>query len=86
MKETGMVMVIDDNFPDADKNIALHTTAKVGTVILVTNAASKESVYVRVVGLLQTDDEQVVIMISPKAAKIIGIKGSKGQVQLSFAQ
>lgn len=86
VKETGMVMVIDDNFPDADKNIALHTTAKVGTVILVTNAASKESVYVRVVGLLQTDDEQVVIMISPKAAKIIGIKGSKGQVQLSFAQ
>jgi LysM repeat protein len=85
-KETGLAMVIDDNFPDADKNIALHTTAKVGTIILVTNNASKESVYVRVVGLLQTDDKNVVIMISPEAAKTIGIKGSKGQVQLSFAQ
>lgn len=86
VKEAGMVMVIDDNFPDADKNIALHTTAKVGTIILVTNNASKESVYVRVVGLLQTDDKNVVIMISPEAAKTIGIKGSKGQVQLGFAQ
>jgi LysM repeat protein len=85
-KETGTVMVIDDNFPDADKNIALHPTAKVGTIILVSNNASNESVYVRVVGLLQSDDKNVVIMISPEAAKTIGIKGSKGQVQLSYAQ
>ncbi len=86
VKEAGMVMVIDDSFPDADKNIALHPTARVGTIILVSNNASKESVYVRVVGLLQSDDKNVVVMISPEAAKTIGIKGSKGQVQLSYAQ
>lgn len=84
--EAGTVMVIDDSFPDADKNIALHPTARVGTIILVTNNASKESVYVRVVGLLQSDDKSVVVMISPEAAKTIGIKGSKGQVKLSYAQ
>ncbi|MFX3626093.1 MAG: LysM peptidoglycan-binding domain-containing protein [bacterium] len=86
VKEAGTVMVIDDSFPDADKNIALHPTARVGTIILVSNNASKESVYVRVVGLLQSDDKNVVVMISPEAAKTIGIKGSKGQVQLSYAQ
>ncbi len=87
VKETGFAMIIDENFPDKDKNIALHTTAKVGTIILVNNPANSKSVYVRVVGKLQTDDKAILLMISPEAAQTLGVKNnSRTKLSLSYAQ
>lgn len=87
VKETGFAMIIDENFPDKDKNIALHTTAKVGTIILVNNPANGKTVYVRVVGKLQTDDKAILLMISPEAAQTLGVKNnSRTKLNLSYAQ
>ena len=87
INETGMALVIDKNFADADKNIALHPKAAVGTIILVTNPANKKTVYVRVVGKLESDDKSLLIMISPEAARKLGAAPEgKLKLQLSYAQ
>lgn len=87
VQETGMVLVIDKSFPDADKNIALHTKAPVGTIILVTNPANNRSLYVRVVGKLESDDKSLIMMISPTAANELGAAlTGKVKLTLSYAQ
>lgn len=87
VKETGFAMIIGDDFPNKDKNIVLHTNARVGTVILLTNPANGKTVYVRVVGKLQTDDSGILLMISPEAAQTLGIKpNAKAKLNLSYAQ
>lgn len=87
VQETGMVLVIDKSFPDSDKNIALHTKAPVGTIILVTNPANNRSLYVRVVGKLESDDTSLIMMISPAAANELGTAlTGKVKLTLSYAQ
>ncbi len=87
VQETGLVLVVDKSFPDADKNIALHTKAPVGTIILVTNPANNRSLYVRVVGKLESDDTSLVMMISPAAANELGAPlTGKVKLTLSYAQ
>lgn len=87
VQEAGMVLVIDKSFPDSDKNIALHTKAPVGTIILVTNPANNRSLYVRVVGKLESDDTSLIMMISPAAANELGTAlTGKVKLTLSYAQ
>lgn len=87
IKQEGYGMVIEDkDFPDIEKNIALHATAKVGTIILVTNTANGKTVYVRVVGKLKSDDKSIILLLSPEAAKTIEAKDNKVKLRLSYAQ
>ncbi|HYG16247.1 MAG TPA: hypothetical protein VEC12_10885, partial [Bacteroidia bacterium] len=85
--ETGMGLVIDKNFPDANKNIALHVSAQVGTIVKITNPANNREVYVRVVGQLKTDAKGVIIMISPEAANQLGASlTEKVKLTLSYTR
>lgn len=87
IKETGMALVIDKNFPEAEKNIALHTKAPVGTILMVTNPANNRVVYLRVVGKLESDDRDLLLMISPAAANELGAPlTGKVKLTLSYAQ
>jgi LysM repeat protein len=87
IKETGMALVIDKNFPEAEKNIALHTKAPVGTILMVTNPANTRVVYLRVVGKLESDDRDLLLMISPAAANELGAPlTGKVKLTLSYAQ
>jgi LysM repeat protein len=87
IKEAGMALVVDKNFPEADKNIALHTKAPVGTILMVTNPANGRTVYLRVVGKLESDDKDLLLMISPAAANELGAPlTGKVKLSLSYAQ
>ena len=82
-----MGLVIDKNFPDANKNIALHVSAQVGTIVKITNPANNREVYVRVVGQLKTDAKGVIIMISPEAANQLGASlTEKVKLTLSYTR
>jgi len=87
VNETGWALVIEKEFPDADKNVALHTTAPTGTIILVTNPGNGKAIYVRVAGKLETTDKTLLLMISPEAARNLGANPEgKIKLQLSYAK
>lgn len=85
--ESGMALVIDKNFPEAEKNIALHISAPVGTILMVNNPQNGRTVYLRVVGKLETQDKTLLLMISPTAANELGVPlTGKVKLTLSYAQ
>lgn len=87
INETGWALTIDKNFPEADKMIGLHLNAPVGGLVTVTNLANNKLVYVRVVGQLKSDDQDLLMMISPEAARALGVKGDeKFKIKLNYLQ
>ena len=83
--EQGAASWINDEQVNPNKFYALHRSAPIGTIIKVTNILNKQSVFVKVVGVLQeTGDSNVIIKISKAAAKKLGVTESKFQAELSY--
>lgn len=70
-----------------NKNFAHHFNAPLGTVIMVNNPATNKTVFVKVVGNFNIEDEQSsVIKLSELSASSIGLDSEGGMVSLSYAR
>ncbi len=64
---------------------ALHATAKIGSIMQVTNAASKKTIHVKVIGRMpKAYEDNTEILISPAAAKAIKALDARFIVNIKF--
>ncbi len=85
VSEAGMGELIDQK-SDANKFLALHKTAPVGTIMAVRNPSNDQTVYVRVIGKLPStgDNDKLVVKLSRKACQQIGVSDKRFRVELSY--
>lgn len=81
--EQGIAEMIDAG-ASTNKFLALHRTAPVGTLIKVANQANGQSVWVKVIGKLNSAGD-VVIKISPKAFEKLSPKDKRIRADLSYS-
>jgi len=85
-EERGVVAWFGDGETNKGKFYALHRTAPLGTIIKVTNRMNNNSVYVKVVGILQEtgDNENIICKITLAAAQRIGVIDQRFTADLSY--
>jgi LysM repeat protein len=85
IKETGVAEVIEGS-EGTEKYLALHRTAKIGTIMQVRNDLNDQIVFVRVLGKLPNTgvDKKVIIRISKKAFEKLGGVDYKFPVEISY--
>lgn len=85
MVETGLAELIE-NSGDSRKYLALHRTAKIGTIIRVKNEMNDREVFVRVLGNLPDTgiNDKVLIKISQAAFDRLNAIDKKFRVQISY--
>ena len=83
--EKGVAEVIPGS-ETTEKNLALHKTAKIGTIMQVKNELNDQIIFVRVLGRLPDTgvDEKVIIRISKKAFQKLGGVDYKFPVEISY--
>lgn len=69
INETGKISISNDHPSlDANRNFVLHHSARIGTILMVTNPSTNQSVFARVVGnFKQEGDNKNVLVIMPGA-------------------
>lgn len=69
-----------------DDYFALHRTAPIGSVIQVTNPLKKKTVYAKVIARIpdQAYGDDIVVVLSPSVAKILGAKDPKFFVEIKY--
>jgi len=74
----------DINKTKANKLYALHNTAKVGSIIAVTNLMYNRTVYAKVIGRIseRTHGADVKVVVSPTVAKMLGAKDPRFYVSV----
>ena len=83
MIETGMAELID--VPDnSGKYLALHKSAPIGTLVLVKNLANGQSIWVKVIGRLPSNDTKLVIKLSPKAFERLNAVDKRIRAEISY--
>ncbi len=85
ISEKGVAEVIAGS-ESTEKYLALHRTAKIGTIIQVRNDLNDQIVFVRVLGKLPNNgvDDKVIIRISKKAFEKLGGVDYKFPVEISY--
>ncbi|GGK71559.1 LysM peptidoglycan-binding domain-containing protein [Rufibacter glacialis] len=85
VNESGMAEQIETR-TDANKFLALHKTAPVGTIMAVKNPMNDQTVYVRVIGKLPAtgDNDKVLVKLSKKACQQIGAVDKRFRVEVSY--
>lgn len=85
--EEGVAELIEEDEP-SKKFLALHKTAKVGTVIKIRNLKNDLTVYVRVVGQIPntSDNENVLIKINKRAHDQLKALDPRFMAELSYFQ
>lgn len=87
VKEKGMAAVALDESLDDKRSYALHATAPIGTIIMITNTDNNKSAFVRVVGRFESNDNQMIIKVSASSAERLGIEpNQKVNVRLNYAK
>lgn len=87
VKEKGFATLLSEDEARTDKNYCFHHEAEKGTVIMVTNPATQKSVFVKVVGELDFNEgDAIVIRITPAAAKSIGMDQNNQRVEINYAR
>lgn len=84
--ENGIAVKVSDDDIDQLRNIALHKSAPVGTIIMVTNPMTNKQVFVRVVGNIPSgaDAPEVLIKLTQTTAEKLGARDKKFLVKLSY--
>ena len=85
VKQRGIAVWSKESSRDT-KLYAMHRTAKIGTVIKVYAPAAKRTLYVKVMGKLSDNIHRgdVVLYLSPSAAKSLGAVNERLRVELSY--
>lgn len=87
ISEEGRATWLDDSYISTKKCLALHRSAKQGSIIKVTNLMNNRSVYVKVVGFLdQNEDDRTLITISKTAAELIGVRDDFFRAKLEYVE
>jgi len=83
--EKGVAETIEGS-DNTDKYLALHRTAKIGTIMQVRNDLNDQIVFVRVLGKMPNNgvDDKVIIRISKKAFQKLGGVDYKFPVEISY--
>lgn len=87
VREEGVAELIEEEEP-ASKFLALHKTAKVGTVIKIRNLKNDLAVYVRVVGNIPdtADNDNILIKINKRAHDQLKAFDPRLRVELTYFQ
>jgi hypothetical protein len=81
--ETGIAELID--VPDnSGKYLALHKSAPIGTLVLVKNLANNQSIWVKVIGRLPSNDGKLIIKLSPKAFERLNAVDKRIRAEISY--
>ncbi|MDN3547319.1 DPBB and LysM peptidoglycan-binding domain-containing protein [Mucilaginibacter aquaedulcis] len=84
--ETGVATWIDDTSLDPKKELVLHRSAPIGTVIKITNPMNNHTTYAKVVGRF-TDSEatkDVLIVMTKNTADALGALDKRVRVNISY--
>ncbi|PAW94666.1 hypothetical protein CKK33_14650 [Mucilaginibacter sp. MD40] len=84
--ERGVATWIDDASLDANKQLILHRTAPIGTVMRITNPMNGKSTFAKVVGRF-TDSESTrdaIVVMTKNTAKALGALDKRFQVNISY--
>ena len=85
VEEEGRVSVDGEDLPEG-KHFAYHFSATVGTVIMVTNPETNQTVFVKVIGNFErSDSSDEIIRLSPYSAESVGLTNDQ-LVELSYAR
>ncbi len=84
--EEGVAAIITDGAIDQERNFALHPTMPVGTIMMVTNPETNQSVFVRVQGNFDSTTQHFVVQLSKSAITKIGGSDKGFQVKLNYAR
>lgn len=70
----------------ADDYFALHRNAPIGSVIQITNPLKKKTVYAKVIAKIpdQAYGDDIIVVLSPSVAKILGAKDPKFFVEIKY--
>lgn len=84
--EHGIALTISDANVDANKMLALHRTAPIGTVVKITNPMTNKSTFAKVVGKFNENDstKDVIIIVTKAASTLIGALDQKFQVNIVY--
>ncbi len=83
--ETGNITISSDGDLAQERNFVIHSNAKIGTIIMITNPENNKSAFARVVGNSKLPANQVLI-INPTLSKKLGISDNQKQVKVNYAK
>ncbi len=86
--EKGVAVWIDDPDLNINKQIILHRTAPLGTVIKITNPMTNRTTFARVVGRINDNEntKDAIVVMSKAVADAIGAIDKRVHVNLSYGQ
>ena len=84
--ETGVATWIDDTSLDPKKELVLHRTAPIGTVIKITNPMNNHTTYAKVVGRFTESEatKDVLIVMTKNTADALGALDKRIHVNISY--
>lgn len=82
--ETGKVEIKADGELGQERNFIVHPTAKIGTIVMITNPATGSSAFARVVANKTLQAEYVAI-INPTLAQKLGINENSPEIKVNYA-
>lgn len=83
VRERGIIVVLSDK-DDIQKPVAWHRIAPIGSFLLVTNPKNAKQVAVRVVGKLESSENNAILKISKVASSMIGISENTAEVVIEY--
>lgn len=82
--ETGKALISSEGDLYQERSFVLHPTAKIGTIIMIVNPKTNQSVFARVVGNCKVS-EGIILKINSTVAGKLGID-SESEVKVSYAK
>lgn len=84
ISEDGVAMISSEGELSADRSFILHPTAKIGTIVMITNPANNNAVFARVVGTCKPGNG-VILKMSKTVADKLGISEDT-KVKINYAR
>lgn len=84
INESGMAIISDEGDLSQERSFIFHPTAKIGTIVMITNPANNNTVFARVVGNCKPESGTILKMSKTVATKL-GIS-QNSEVKLSYAK
>ena len=84
LTEQGNASISTEGELSQDRSFILHPTAKVGTIVMITNPSNNNTVFARVVGNYKADNNSIFKMSKSLATKL-GLNNN-AQVKISYAK
>lgn len=83
--ESGHVTISSDGDLAQERNFVIHSNAKIGTIVMISNPENNKSAFARVVGNSKLPTNQVLI-INPTLSKKLGISDNQKNVKVNYAK